>query len=211
MGEMGCLGGEIKDSKKRIKILRYGEEGCATYERNGCLGGEIKDSKKRIKILRYGEKGCATYRRNGLSGWRNQRPHPSRQALARCTLVHRPDAGARAAEARGAARGGAQRSPPRRRRGERSPPRRRRQRSPPSALAAAAPRAAAAAVSRRTIWRQARLHGERRRDPPGDSFGETPHRFGETPPHFGDAFGETPRWDLPRDLHLEANLAEELA
>ena len=47
--------------------------------------------------------------------------------------------------------------------------------------------------------------------PPGDSFGETPHRFGETPPHFGDAFGETPRWDLPRDLHLEANLAEELA
>ena len=27
---------------------------------------------KRIKLLRYGEKGCARYGRNGLSGWRNR-------------------------------------------------------------------------------------------------------------------------------------------
>ena len=40
-----ALGEELV--KKANKLLRYGEEGCATYGRNGCVGGEIKSPQRR--------------------------------------------------------------------------------------------------------------------------------------------------------------------
>ena len=39
---------------------------CDIWEKWGCLGGEIKDSKTRIKLRDMGKRGCATYGRNGV-------------------------------------------------------------------------------------------------------------------------------------------------
>ena len=45
----GYLGGEIKDSKNRMKFCNsemWGKGVCDMWEKWACLGGEIQDSKK---------------------------------------------------------------------------------------------------------------------------------------------------------------------
>ena len=63
MGEMGCLGGEIKDSapKKELNSEIWGKGVCGIWEKWVVWVEKEKTLlQKKNQILRYGEKGCAT-------------------------------------------------------------------------------------------------------------------------------------------------------
>ena len=51
MGGMGCLGGEIKDSKKKLKSEIWGKGVCDIWEKWVCLGGEIRLQNKELNTF----------------------------------------------------------------------------------------------------------------------------------------------------------------